>query len=725
MRAPVPPALRRTPSPAPSRPGPGRYLAVALAALLALWLVPGPAVGAPARAADVAAAADQVLTWTGDNSVTKYKTAPATATAGAATIVFENSRATGNTIAMSHTLTFDTSTPGYNHDVTVDILANPLDAQGGRHEVEVTLTPGTYRYFCAIPGHGSMVGELVVTGGGGGEEDTTAPTVTAEVTGETDADGAYLGSASVALTAEDTGSGVASVEYALDGGEYQAYSGPVVVDEVGEHTMTYRATDVAGNVSEVGTTTFTVVEAPVGEDTTPPTVTAEVTGQQDGAGAYVGSATVTLTATDEGSGVAVIEYSLDGGPFTPYEEALVVSSPGSHTVAYRATDGAGNTSAAGEVTVVVAEPTGEDTVAPTVSAEVAGEQDAEGSYVGAATVSLTAEDAGSGVASVEYALDGGEYQAYTEAVVVDEVGQHTMVFRATDEAGNVSEEGSVTFTVVAGGEQDTTAPVVLAEVLGDRDARGAYVGAASVTLTGVDEGPGEVTVEYSLHAGHWMVYDGPVVVTELGATTLRYRGTDAAGNVSEEGSVTFSVVADGPEDTVAPTVTATVVGSKDRAGRHMGRATVSLQATDTGSGVLSVEYSVDGGAWQPYVAPVVVVAPGNHTFAHRATDRKGNVSAAGSVTFAVMELRRDMCPSSDTRPTVVIGGHDSTVVNVDRGDGCTVNDLVAEGARYASYQAFQRHVRTVTTDLVASRTITRAEKQRIVAAAQMSDVGRS
>ena len=27
---------------------------------------------------------------------------------------------------MSHTLTFDTSTPGYNHDVTLDILANPL-----------------------------------------------------------------------------------------------------------------------------------------------------------------------------------------------------------------------------------------------------------------------------------------------------------------------------------------------------------------------------------------------------------------------------------------------------------------------------------------------------------------------------------------------------------------------------------------------------------------------
>ncbi len=727
MRPPHGPAQRRSTSPA-------RLLAVVLTALLALLVVPGPGVANAAPGGGTATpdvvpvdgvlAADQVLTWTADNSVTRYKTAPATATAGPATIVFENSVATGNTIAMSHTLTFDTSTPGYNHDVAVNILANPLDAQNGRYEVDVTLTPGTYRFYCTIPGHSQMVGELVVTDGGGGGDDTTAPTVTAEVTGEQDADGAYVGSASVAISATDDGSGVESVEYALDGGEYQAYDGPVVVDEVGEHTITYRAADSSGNVSEVGSTTFTVVGSG-GEDTTPPTVTAEVTGDQDGEGAYVGSATVTLEATDEGTGVAVTEYDLDGTGFTPYEEPLVVSTPGSHTLAYRATDGAGNTSAAGEVTFVVAAPSGEDTTAPTVEAQVAGEQDGDGAYVGSATVTLVAEDTGSGVESVEYDLDGTGFQPYAEPVTVDEVGDHTLAYRATDVAGNVSQDGSVTFTVAAPAEDDTTAPVVLAEVTGDRDARGAYVGSATLTLTGVDESPGAVTVEYATHAGHWMPYTEPVVVGELGTTTVSYRGTDAAGNVSETGSVTFSVVADGPEDTTAPTVTTSVVGTKDRAGRHLGRATVSLQASDTGSGILSVEYRLDGGTWQTYAAPVVVASPGLHSLAHRATDRKGNVSPAGSVTFTVRELRRDMCPSSDTRPTVVIGGHDSTVLNVDRGDGCTVNDLVAEGAGYDSYLSFLRHVRAVTTDLVESRTITKAEKRRIVQAASMSDVGRS
>ena len=105
-----------------------------------------------------------------------YLSAPTTATAGTVTIVFENSEATGNTTGMSHTLTFDTTSSGYNHDVDLNIVASPFDDSGGRHEAQVTLTPGTYRYYCTIPGHGQMTGELVVTGdGGGGGGGTTGP----------------------------------------------------------------------------------------------------------------------------------------------------------------------------------------------------------------------------------------------------------------------------------------------------------------------------------------------------------------------------------------------------------------------------------------------------------------------------------------------------------------------------------------------------------------------
>ncbi|MFC8976245.1 glycosyl hydrolase, partial [[Kitasatospora] papulosa] len=58
-----------------------------------------------------AAAADQVLNWTAGDPIDHYLTAPKTAVAGAATIVFENSTATGNTTGMPHTLTFSVSDP--------------------------------------------------------------------------------------------------------------------------------------------------------------------------------------------------------------------------------------------------------------------------------------------------------------------------------------------------------------------------------------------------------------------------------------------------------------------------------------------------------------------------------------------------------------------------------------------------------------------------------------
>lgn len=311
-------------------------------------------------AADEPRAADQVLTWTADNDLDSYESAPVEAVAGPATLVFENSEATGNTTGMAHTLTFDVSNSEYNNDVRVNILANPNDANDGRHEVEVELTPGTYRYFCTIPGHLAMQGTLVVTeDGGGGGEDTTPPEVTAEVTGEQDADGAYVGSATVELTATDDDSGVESIEYAIGTTAFAPYEEPVVLDEPGSHRLTYRATDVAGNVSASQTETIDVVEgSPGGEDdTTPPRVTSDVTIEvapaTDPDGALTGMTTVELAATDEESEVASIEYAVGDGEVTTYTEPFMVHELGETTLTYRATDTAGNVSDDATVTFTV------------------------------------------------------------------------------------------------------------------------------------------------------------------------------------------------------------------------------------------------------------------------------------------------------------------------------------------------------------------------------------
>ncbi|MEU5893047.1 family 16 glycoside hydrolase [Streptomyces sp. NPDC047461] len=395
-------------------------------------------------------AAAQTLTWTAGDDITKYTSAPTTAVAGQATIVFENSVATGNTTGMPHTLTFVTSDPEFNSDVQLNILANPNDDMGGRHTAEVTLTPGRYFYHCTIPGHGQMQGILVVTEGTG--EDTTPPTTAAQVSGTQNAQGEYVGSASVAISATDNegGSGVDGIQYAVgDSGDWLPYTTPVVVDQVGSHKIRYRALDKAGNVSAEKSVQFTVVPPP-SDDTAPPDTSATVTGERNADGAYLDMATVTVSASDTGSGVNTIEYAVGDGAWQAYTAPVMVHQLGTHTVRYRATDKAGNVAAEKSVRfTVVATPT-PDTTPPVTGVTVEGTKNSAGAYVGNAKVTVSATDEhGSGVDRIEYSIDGGPYIAYTTPVIVDRAGTHTLAYRATDKAGNTAAARTVTFTVVS------------------------------------------------------------------------------------------------------------------------------------------------------------------------------------------------------------------------------------------------------------------------------------
>jgi type 1 glutamine amidotransferase len=436
-----------------------RWAALVAALFVIVGLTSSAAYGMPEPGQSTQAEQEQVLTWTAGDDYTQYLSAPSSAVAGQATIVFENSAATGNTTGMPHTLTFVTNDPDYNSDVSLNLTASPNDANGGKATAQVTLTPGRYLYHCTMPGHQMMQGVLVVTDGSGGG-DTTAPETSAAVTGEQNTDGDFVGSATVTVSATDSGSGVDTVEYALDGGSFQPYTSPVVVDTVGSHTLSYRATDKDGNAATEKSVDFTVVAPPTSDDT-PPQTSATVSGDKDADGNYVDMATVTVSASDTGSGVNAVEYSLDGAEFQPYSAPVTVHEAGEHDFRYRATDKAGNTADTKSVGfTVVAKAPADDTTPPEASAKVEGDKNADGAYVGSVKVTLSATDADSGVDTIEYSLDGAPYLTYDQPLVIDEAGAHSMRYRATDKAGNTSMLRQEDFTVVAqdGGEPGPTCP---------------------------------------------------------------------------------------------------------------------------------------------------------------------------------------------------------------------------------------------------------------------------
>jgi len=88
----------------------------------------------------------------------------------------------------------------------------------------------------------------------------------------------------IRIYAVDGQSGVASVQYQLDGGDWANASDDVTVARtitvpgVGDHALAFRATDLAGNVSAVGTAPFTVIDVAAPPPPTPgapPTPTPE------------------------------------------------------------------------------------------------------------------------------------------------------------------------------------------------------------------------------------------------------------------------------------------------------------------------------------------------------------------------------------------------------------------------------------------------------------------
>jgi hypothetical protein len=187
--------------------------------------------------------------------------------------------------------------------------------------------------------------------------DTTAPTTTSNAVGT------YVSSAAITLTAVDNagGSGVAHTYYVLDGAP-QVEGLTVSTSAVGSHTLSFWSLDVAGNVEVAHDATFEVTTPPVSvPDTTAPTTAS------NSKAAYVGSASITLTAIDNagGSGVAHTYYMLDGAA---QAEGLTVSTSvvGSHTLSFWSVDVAGNIEAANAASFDVTAPPVTTTRASTI-----------------------------------------------------------------------------------------------------------------------------------------------------------------------------------------------------------------------------------------------------------------------------------------------------------------------------------------------------------------------
>lgn len=164
----------------------------------------------------------------------------------------------------------------------------------------------------------------------------------------------------------------------------------------------------------------------------------------------------------------------------------------------------------------------EDTQPPQCSASVQGTSGQNGWYVSAATVTLSAHDNLSGVASISYRLNGGTWRTYTLPFPVGG-GRNVIGYRATDGLGNVGSAQTLVVSV------DTDAPsLTLTQP-------SAHARQSDVTITwiAVDLTSGIDHVEIGVDGGAFVdvgTGNGTVIRLSDGSHDIVVRALDRAGN---------------------------------------------------------------------------------------------------------------------------------------------------------------------------------------------------
>jgi hypothetical protein len=159
-------------------------------------------------------------------------------------------------------------------------------------------------------------------------------------------------------------------------------------------------------------------------DATPPVTTASQAPPANGNGWNNTDVKVTLSATDDNSGVARIEYNIDNAGWTTYTDPVTLSTEGVHTFQYRSIDRALNQEQAKSLTVRI------DKTPPTVTSNVPA---GGATYIlhQPLTPDFSCDDgSGSGVATC----------TTSDAIDTNSVGSKTFTISSSDKAGNTIQQ---------------------------------------------------------------------------------------------------------------------------------------------------------------------------------------------------------------------------------------------------------------------------------------------
>ncbi len=461
----------------------------------------------------------------------------------------------------------------------------------------------------------------------------------------------------------------------VDSGGSWTFTTPALTE--GPHSITTTVSDAAGNVSTASTAIdFTV-------DTTPPAVATDLQLSNDETGTAVpitdgitNDTTPVLTGTAEpGSTVTVSDNGVELGTATVATDGTWSFTPadalaeGSHSLTTTVTDEAGNvsnTSAAvaftldttppAELTnVVLNNDTGTTPIAIT-NGDSTNDTTPVISGTADAGTTVTISDGTTVLGSV-VADSSGNWSFTTDTL---SQGTHSLTATETDAAGNVSTPSTAINFIV-----DTTAPSAPTGLVISSDESGTPVAitngftndttpelsgtaeaGSTVSIYDADTGTLLATTTADATTGAWNIT--PTTALPEGTYNVGVTATDAAGNVSSEATISFTIDTTAPaeatgvevDNNLGSTEVPITDGSSTNdatpvisGGAGSAEAGATVTVYDNGTTVLGTVTVAADGSWS---LTTPTLTDGDHSLSTVVTDAAGNNSVATTpIAFTV------------------------------------------------------------------------------------------
>lgn len=331
---------------------------------------------------------------------------------------------------------------------------------------------------------------------------------------------------------------------------------------------------------------------------------------------------ITLTASDEISGIDAIYYSLDGASFQKYTGPIPVKEEKAYVLKYYAVDNVGNAEEMKSVTMLI------DNSAPSSTLNVEGDL-SENVVSIRSTINLEASDNASGVSKIFYTIDEGRTYEYSSPISIASLseGEHTITYFAVDKVDNNEEKKTYTFYL------DKSPPRVIDEIIGNTfiaNGKEYYSGRTKLKLVAMDNKAGVKEILYSVNGGEFKLYEAPFYLSESGNLNIEVLVTDKVNNrvrskeFSDKNNLLTYVDLSGPDlnyNLAGPSFTLkdTVYITK--------ATTISLKGTDKDSGFKEIDYQIDDGSVVTYSEPFSIENEGFHSVTYNGYDNLSNSSS--------------------------------------------------------------------------------------------------